>query len=214
MAAFANSPSERCQTSDVRQSIVTILNNKVGTSEGPPARVTSAAELKTIAGSDGMFSCHGVLKTVDGPNGPGTVQVVADVKTNGDGRMTGYAVRDAKWETDADRDHREAARKEEAAKREAAAAQAAKELEEMRTASLVQPNKTVHCSIGHSLFWTTSAFCYAMIEEMHDLSGSLKSEPHVDLIERCARDIEKKVPGNRQPIYVNECQKLVETYAN
>jgi hypothetical protein len=224
-AAFTASPNDDCKRTDVMQGIVTVLNGKIGKPDGPPAQVISASPFTaaveasvpgtTSGWMGGVLSCRGILQTAAGPIGPGIVQVRGDTTPNNNGTIAAFSVLDAKWETDADRDRREAlARKEQAERIAAAPARAAKTMDDMRKSAKIEPNKTVYCGVGRSQFWTTNAICYAMIEEVKNLSGKIKTESRFKLVEECANDIAKKLPGKDEPTYMNACEKLIDTYFN
>ena len=214
VAAFTVTSNDMCQRPETERSIVDLLNGKIGQPSGPVARVTSAAGLVT-APNDEMhgqtLTCRGILQAAGGAVGPGTVRLGLTDSSN----SQSMTVKEAWWETDADRERREAQARREQAKRMAEApARAAKTMNDMRTSAQREPDETVHCSISRSQFWTTNAICFALIEEAQYLSGKMRTESRVRLVEDCAKDIAQKLPGKGRPTYMNACESLVDTFSN
>ncbi|MGB8843131.1 MAG: hypothetical protein WCC64_18910 [Aliidongia sp.] len=83
-------------------------------------------------------------------------------------------------------------------------------MDEIRTSAQKEPNKTVHCNVNMSSFWTTNAVCGAIIEESSVLSGKRASTSQVTLVDECAKDISRKLPGKDEPTYLNACESLVK----
>lgn len=212
VAAFAATSNDDCQRPETQLSTVNFLNRKIGQPSGPALQVVSAANLTTIPNEaiDGpTLTCRGVLQTAGGSVGPGTLRL--RLSDNSTAKV--MTVTDALWETDSDRDRREAmTRKEQAAR--IAEAPAAKMTDDMRTSARMEPDKTVHCGVNRSQFWTTNAVCFELIEEVRYLSGKIRTESRVRLVEECARDIAQKLPGKDQPTYLNACENLIDAYLN
>ncbi len=214
VAAFTVTPSDDCQRPEIERSIVNSLNSKIGRLGGPSAQVTSAAGLVTTPNGaiDGpSLTCRGKMQTAGGMVGPGTVQIrLADDSTS-----KAFAVKDASWEADINRDRREAAMRKEQERRIAEApAREAKMMEDMRSSAQAEPNKMVHCGIGRSQLWTTNAVCFALIAEAKYLSSKIGKESRDEMLYECGKDISLKLPGKDQPTYMNVCESLIDTYFN
>jgi hypothetical protein len=80
------------------------------------------------------------------------------------------------------------------------------------TSAKAEENKTVHCAIGQSQFWTTGDVCAAMGEVVIDLSKKISAEPWSGLVSDCASKIKKKLPGKDEPTYLNTCEELLDSY--
>jgi hypothetical protein len=211
-AAFTLSSNDDCRRSATERSLVNALNGKIGSPGGPSAPVTSASGLATIENGaiDGpTLTCRGTMQTTAGTIGPGIVRLrLAD-----DSTAKTILVKDASWETDADHDRREAGMRKEQEKRIAEApAREAKMTEDMRSSARAEPNKTVHCGINRSQFWTTNAVCFALIEEVKYLFNKMRTESRDALLHKCASDVELKLPGKAQPTYLNACENLIDAY--
>jgi hypothetical protein len=213
-AAFAATPNDDCQRAETQRGIVSALNGRVGQVGGPSASVASAERLVTVPNGaiDGpTLTCRGWMRTASGIIGPGVVVVrLADSSSSNT-----IAVKDALWETDADRERREALERREQAKRVAEApAREAKMMEEMRTSAQSAPDKTVHCGIGESHFWTANSVCFALIEEARQISSKFGKVSRYEIVQECANDIALKLPGKDQPTYLNACEELVGAYTD
>jgi hypothetical protein len=172
VGSFTLTPNDPCQRTNVTQGAVNILNQKIGKTSGPPAQVVSATGL-TGEWNAGVLNCRGTLQTVAGPNGPGVVQVHGDIAPGN----YGINVREANWETDTERDRKEAlARQEQARWIAEAPAREAKFLDDTRKSAEAEPNKTVQCSppgMERWEVWTTNAICYAITDEGLSLSHKI-----------------------------------------
>jgi hypothetical protein len=152
------------------------------------------------------LTCRGNMRTAGGMIGPGTVVVrLADNSS-----LNVILVQDATWESDADRERREAMERKERAKRIAEApARETKMIDEMHASAQSAPSKTVHCGIGGSQFWTTNAVCFALIDEARMVTGKVGRDSRFDIIHQCASDIARKLPGKDRPTYLNACEQLL-----
>jgi hypothetical protein len=208
-AAFTLSPNDDCQRAETRRDIINALNGRVGQPDGPSAPVISADGLVTVpngAINGPTLTCQGTMQTESGTIGPG----VAVLRLAGDSRPNAIFVKDASWETDADREQREILARRARAKRFAQApAREAKMMEEMRTSAQSNPDKTVHCGISSSSFWTTNAICFALIDEAHRANRKVGKASRVDILHECASDLARKLPGKDQPAYLNSCEQLL-----
>jgi hypothetical protein len=214
VAAFTATSNDDCQRLETQRSTVNLLNQKIGQPSGPATQVTAAVGLTTIPNGaiDGpTLTCRGALQTATGTIGPGVLELrLADTST-----PQSITVRDALWETDTDRDRRVAGMRKEQEKRIAEApAREARVTAERRASAQNEPNKTVHCGVNRSQFWTTNAVCFALIEEVKYLSGKIQTESRANLVDTCARDVAQKLPGKDQPAYLNACENLIDAYLN
>jgi hypothetical protein len=213
-AAFTATSNDDCQRAETQQGVVSALNGRVGQVGGPSAPVASAERLVTVPNGaiDGpTLTCRGWMRTASGIIGPGVVVVrLADSSSS-----NATSVKDAVWETDADRERREDLERREQAKRIAEApAREAKMTEEMRASAQSEPNKTVHCGIAGSQVWTTNAVCFALIAEAKHISGRFGKDSRDEILHECASDIALKLPGKDQPTYLNACEELVDAYTH
>lgn len=71
------------------------------------------------------------------------------------------------------------------------------------------PDKTIHCTINSSSFWTRSAVCFALIDEARTVNGKVGRASRVDIVQGCAADLARKLPGKDQPTYLNACEQLL-----
>jgi hypothetical protein len=211
-AAFTLASNDDCQRPATERSLVNALNGKIGQPGGPPASVISASGLVTIENGaiDGpTLTCRGTMQTTTGTTGPGVVRL----RLTDDSTAKTITVKDVSWESDGDRDRKEALeRKERAARIAEAPVREAKMMDEMRASAQTEPNKTVHCGINRSHFWTTNAVCFALIEEARQLSNKIRKASRDEILHECARDVSLKLPGRDQPTYLNACEELIVAY--
>jgi hypothetical protein len=117
-AAFSVSPNDVCKRTDVMQGSLAVLNGKIGQTDGPPAQVMTTSEFAAAVDpsepaaqpgwNSGVLFCRGFLQTATGPIGPGILQIRGNTTSNNNGTIAAFSVLDAKWETDADHNRREA----------------------------------------------------------------------------------------------------------
>ena len=209
VAAFTPQPNDACQRAEVQRGIASALNARVGQAGGPSAPVTSAEGLATVPNGviDGpTLTCRGTMRTTGGMIGPGEVVV----RLAGNSSPNVILVQDATWESDADRERREAVERKERAKRIAEApARETKMIDEMRASAKSDPDKTVHCGFNGSSFWTTNAVCFTLIEEARTVNAKVGRASRSDIIQECASDMARKLPGKDQPTYLNACEELL-----
>jgi len=56
---------------------------------------------------------------------------------------------------------------------------------------------------------TSSSACLAIIQELRSLAPISSQTSRMTLIDKCATSLEKRLPGNEKPQYLNTCQDLV-----
>lgn len=211
-AAFTLTPTDDCQRPEAQRGLISALNGRASQSGGPSDSITSAEGLTTIPNGaiDGpTLTCRGTLQTAGGPIGPGVVVL----KLADNGSRSAIVVKDATWEADADRERREAQERKERARQVAEApAREAKMTADMRASALSEPNKTVHCGINRSHFWTTNAVCFALIEEAKYVSSKFGKASRDEILHECARNIARRLPGKDRPTYLNACEELIASY--
>jgi hypothetical protein len=135
---------------------------------------TGLATIENGAIQGPTLTCHGNLQTLGGSIGPGAVAVrLADTRT-----ANGLIAIDAVWETDADRDQREAA-----ARRENAA-----QFQTLLKQQQAQQDRLARCDPA------IKARYDAMISPLSDLSVYYNQHPNQNLQDFLARnDIDRRI---------------------